>query len=164
MRKNYLIHGLVIASSLTLLNGCQHLNNSYSKSNRKLVPIEKETKMIANGQAMNISNSSEEEGEGDDDTQTTKIAEHSREEKSDFKNIFKNLADNDKQAEVRKEFLMTLSKPGEKTCLEMLQTRENRRLKVNWQVKKPVLKKCLNTEDKLQCRLVLLHCYIKMDI
>ena len=126
MRKNYLIHGLVIASSLTLLNGCQHLNNSYSKSNRKIIPVENGTKMIANGQVMNISNSSEEEGEGNDATQTTKIAQHSRGERSDFKNIFKNLADNDQQAEVRKEFLMTLSKPGENMFRDAADKREQK--------------------------------------
>lgn len=127
MKNNYLFQGLLIASSLSLLTACQHFNNSYSKTFHQPIPAQKGTQMIANGQAINTSNSSDEEDEGESLPKATKITEHLNDEKSDFKNIFKTLAGNESQEELRKEFLMSLSKPGENMFKDAADKKERKR-------------------------------------
>lgn len=113
MKNNYLIRGLIIASSLSLLSACQHFNNSYSKNIPHQSPSEQGKVLIGNGQAITPAMSEAEEEETEGLAQHDKKFASTKNEKSDFDDVFRNLDKNGSQAEVRKELLMSLSKPGE---------------------------------------------------
>ena len=127
VKNNYLIRGLIIASSLTLLNACQHFNSSYSKNIHQPIPIKQGTEMISNGQSINTSNSTEEESEEGYQAENKNFLANLNFEKDDLNNVFKNLAGGEKQAEMRKNLLISLSKPGENIFKDAADKRERKR-------------------------------------
>lgn len=111
MKKNYLIRGLIIASSLSLLSACQHFNNTYSNKIPKQSPYGQGKVIVPNEQKITSNISEKDYSEGV--AKNIKKNNNSNLERKDFNNIFNHLADNGSQREARKELLMSLSKPGE---------------------------------------------------
>lgn len=100
MKNNYHYRALVLAGTIALFASCQPVMQT-SASTREKVQNEQNTQKANTMAEMNSA-------------------------ASDFKNVFANLGDNDSQIEVRKQILMSLSKPGENSYRDAADKKERK--------------------------------------
>lgn len=109
MKNKYLIRGVVVAGSLSLLTACQHYNKSYSENTYKGFP----TETVDSQKSTNQISSIKIDNNTTDQTVSSAAISNYSTKNVDFSKVFANLSDDGLQAEMRKELLMSLSKPGE---------------------------------------------------
>lgn len=126
MKKNYFIHGLLFASSLTLLSGCSHLSNSQSKNNNQPIPQKNSKNIVVATQSVSTVTKSKEAQSNAQSNKNIKISEQNL-ESSTYANVFENLTDNNHLVEFRKDLLTSLSKPGENIYKDLADRKERKR-------------------------------------